>query len=111
MKIVDRKTFLAMPPGTVYGVTAEMVGCLPDKFEVKGKTWTNDWLYYSLDIPSHDSGEFMDNIHLMQTTGAEFPLEISLSRDGCFSETDHYFILDADDIKVLKDYYDRKYVE
>jgi hypothetical protein len=102
MKIVDRKTFLKMPEGTVYAKipTQWIVEDLCVKYE---STDYNDWYYMSFNwVDANDSGEAVDRLDEMFADPTKsYPVENSIARDGLFDEDDHFLIYEADDIKHI----------
>ena len=100
MRVVDRKTFMKLPAGTAFQ---------------KGKPWVwgglcfksdqmdNDWLYQQTDgIDAKDSGEMFAGLDEMLATGASYPIETALIRDGCFDEDDLFLIYEVDDIDQIQ---------
>ncbi len=101
MKIVDRKTFLAMPSGTVYSLYAP---CVFEQLQVKSTDCgDNDWIYCNLISPLHcDSTEhFLLNCEEMER-GGSVPLDFSLSeRDGCFEKDQLFAVWEESDVSAL----------
>jgi len=101
MKIVNRKTFLALPENIVYSKHFEEDGF--NELQIKGETWSSDFLYEDLnDFDDHDtSEERYEKIRRMRDNEESFPLRLdSCSRDGLF-EDDQWFAI-YDDIDVSK---------
>ncbi len=105
MRIVDRKTFLAMPEGTVFAKMAfpEVydIGALCIKGEDRGP---ND--FWVLD-PGHwwtgcsDSGDWFDGIDAM-VAGAEFALDTeTVVADGLFDDKQLFLVLSRSDVAAL----------
>lgn len=99
MRVVDRKTFMALPAGTAFQ---------------KGKPWVwgglcfkseqidGDWLYLQTDsIDANDSGEMFARLDEMLAAGARFPIETASTRDGCFGDDDLFLIYEAADLMHL----------
>lgn len=102
MRLVDRKTFLAMPGGTVYAKVPKK--WIVDDLSVKYKsTDYNDWYYTSFSwVAAKDSGEAVDRLELMDANPkTSFPVEDAISRDGLFEETDKFLIYEAADIDLI----------
>jgi len=102
MRIVNRKTFLALPENTVYAKHFECDGF--NELQIKGETWTNDWLYENLnDFDDHDtSEERYDKIEAMRKEGKSFPLRLdSCSRDGLFDDEQWFAIYDKEDVAKI----------
>lgn len=102
MKIINRKEFLAMPSGTVYAkfTPADFFGDMC----VKHDTWTNDWIYQTLnDFDNwHNSAERYIRIDDMVGNGVSYPLLYdSSSRDGFFDEDQLFAIWEKEDIVKL----------
>lgn len=100
MRVVDRKTFLAMPPGTIYAKGEPWAfGNIQRKEDTLGD---NDWWYQSFDwIESRDMGEANERLTLMLETGASFPMDNSIQRDGCFDPGEIFLIYEDADIERL----------
>ncbi len=102
MKIVDRKTFLALPENTVYAKFFE--GDTFNNLQIKGETWTNDFLYEDLnEFDDCDSSEERyEKMERMVKQGESFPLRLdSSSRDGLFEEDQLFAIYDKEDISKI----------
>lgn len=101
MKIVDRKTFLAMPAGTVYAKIPVrwIVNNLCVKFET---TDYNDWYYMSFDwVDASDSGEAIDRLEEMWKSGTSYPVQNSVARDGLFDEDDHFLVYEQEEVEHI----------
>ena len=105
MRVVNRDKFLELPSGTVYRKLAEN----DDALYVKGDTINNgekniDWFYVSFnEVESEGSDEYYDRIDSMEQSGAEYPLEIGLSRDGLYEKGDMFYVLDGQDVMNIID--------
>jgi hypothetical protein len=102
MRIVDRKTFLALPENTVYAKFFH--GDSFNELQIKGETWTNDFIYEDLnDFDDHDtSEERYEKIDKMIQNGEIFPLRLnSCSRDGLYEEDQLFAIYDKEDITKI----------
>lgn len=103
MRIVNRKAFLAMPPGTVY---AEGQPFAFGHWEVKGDTCgPNDWFSADLSayaIESTGSGDLRDKQEAMLADGASFPMDFDcIGRNGIYEDKSIFAILEPDDIRAL----------
>lgn len=101
MKIINRTAFLAMPEGTVYAKTPQkwMIEDLCVKHETSPH---NDWWYQSFDwVDAHDSGEAIDRLDEMADSGASYPVENSIARDGLFEDDCMFLIYEKDDIEYI----------
>lgn len=99
MKIVNRKTFLGLPKGTVYAKIPER--WIVQDLCVKYDSYDNDWLYMSFDwVDADNSGEASDRLDKMEH-GKSYPVNKSLSRDGLFDESDMFLIYEEHDINFI----------
>lgn len=102
MKIVDRKTFLAMPEGTVYcPYEPSVFGCL----SIKSTSSANDFVYLDLStaIRCTDSFDWSDKLDdsLENGTSLEMDFEGSYARDGAYVEDELYAVWEAADVQQL----------
>ena len=105
MRVVNRKTFLTLPPGTIYckGVTWAF-----DSICIKDDSLPSDWVYLNPAWPAaHDSGEAVDMLEKSLETGSSFPCEDAYGRDGCFNDKDVFLIFEKPDLEVFRSYIDR----
>lgn len=106
MKIVDRKTFLALPEGTIYakGVPWSFEG-LSIKDENAG---SNDWWYLEpCWVEANDSSEVFDRLTEMQERGASYPMQTSITRDGLYDEDAIFLVFERDDLLKLREMVDK----
>lgn len=104
MRVVDRKSFLAMPAGTIYckGVPWAFEGMC-----VKGDSLINDWVYLDMAGPyARDSGEANDLLQTSLETGSSFPCENAYGRDGCFDDKEVFLIFEGRDLEALRAHID-----
>lgn len=102
MKIVNRKTFLSMPSGTVYCEYESMANW--GELCVKRETIANggDWYYAPLiGVDAIDTGELADTLRDMEEDDC---IEVSndpniKQRDGMFDSEAMFLILDPKDIE------------
>lgn len=100
MRVVDRKTFLALPAGTIY---CKGIRWAFDGLCIKDDSLTNDWIYLDLAWPSaHDSGEAVDILEKSLETGSSFPCEDAMGRDGCFTEDAVFLVFEKPDLEALR---------
>ena len=105
MKIVDRKTFLALPNGTIYQDYRST--CADGNLLRKGDNiTTNDYYAACLSgesvVDAHDSGDFFDKFTAMEDTGASLPANFEVEcRDGMFEADARYFIYEREDVVKL----------
>lgn len=102
MRIVDRKTFLAMPIGTVY---QKYQPCCFDALMIKGETCaSNDWFEQEIGgniVGTNNSEEFFTACEAMQrgeTRAIDFDIQ---GRDGLFDNEQLFAVWDRDDVTNL----------
>ncbi len=103
MKIVDRKTFLACPPGTVY---ARYEPCIFGALEIKGENCgDDDWFYQELvgSIYCDNSTDFAMKLEDAIEKGESFKMDFDIeSRDGCYNEDEIFAVWEDDDVRQLE---------
>lgn len=100
MRVVDRKTFLDLPAGTLY---CKGVRWAFDEICVKADTLGNDWVQLSLNgIEAHDSGELFYRYEEMLQAGTSYPINESYGRDGCFDDDALFLVFERADLRALK---------
>ena len=105
MQLVDRKTFLSLPSGTVY---AKYEPCICQEICIKHDTISdNDWRYAALDtisfIDAESSTESVDKILAMKN-GDSIKTNIDVNatfRDGLFDKDQQFMVYSQDEIKDL----------
>ena len=100
MRIVDRKTFLTLPSGTVY---QKYEPCIFSGLAIKRDSLENDWFLTSLDDASFqnewDSGDHFD-LCAVAESGENVPLDYDIEqRDGCFDDSDLFAVWTKDDVR------------
>lgn len=103
MRIVNRTTFLSMPPGTLY---SEYEPVNFGQLCIKGHTTPNDIDFYSEQISdavdAKGSTEFFDILLRAQETGESFPLAFdSEGRDGQYNHEQRYAVWERADVEAL----------
>ena len=101
MKIVDRKTFIAMPPGTVF---SKYEPCVFGDLLIKGDSLPNDFCYQQIAdaIDCSGSGDYEDKLFLSQETGSSLEMDFDCQgRDGCFDEGQLFAVWERGDVKAL----------
>lgn len=105
MKIVDRKTFLALPPNTVY---AKYEPCVFGDLHIKGESWVSphpgDWWEVSLAdaIDFHDSGQFCEDLERARETGCSLRMDFECeTRDGLYDEHQLFAVFEPQDVAAL----------
>jgi len=104
MKIVDRKTFLALPDETLF---SKYEPCVFGDLTIKGETvGANDFLTQQIcdAVRCRDSGEFANILYVAQETGRSFEMDFNcMGRDGIFEDEQLFAIWDhADIIDLIK---------
>jgi len=102
MKIVNRDTFLSMPPNTVY---ANYKPCFFGEICIKGETLNNDFSFQSLlNIKSESSEEFISILEDARANGNSFQLDLDCEgRDGLFDKDQLFAIFEKQDVIMLID--------
>jgi hypothetical protein len=104
MRVVNRKTFLSLPAGTIYCKGEPWAF---DSICIKDDSLANDWIYLNPAWPSaHDSGEAIDILDDSLKTGSSFPCEDAYGRDGSFDEKEVFLIFEKADLETLRAYID-----
>lgn len=99
MRIVNRKTFLELPAGTVY---CKGVRWAFDGLSIKGDSLENDWFYLDPAWASaHDSGEAIEILERSLEIGISFACEDAESRDGRFDDDAVFMIFEKIDLVTL----------
>lgn len=102
MKIVDHKTFLSMPAGTVY---SKYEPCIFEPFCIKGKSISyGDFFYQTIvdSVKCRGSDEFHGLLDDSEKNGTTFPLDFdSQGRDGCFEVDQLFAVWDDSDVEAL----------
>ncbi len=104
MKIVDRKTFLALPPDTVY---AKFEPHFFGPLTIKCKTIGKDWYYQALAcaVACDSSIEFNDKMDAAVIDKAlSLPMDFNDEfRDGLFDENQLFAVFEDADVEALVD--------
>ncbi len=109
MKVVDRKTFLEMPEGTVYckiqfrdpkpGEYATSRNGWDSSFDIgdphiKGSSLENDFICFGIGDFQAKEGDHNDVLqYICDHLGTDVPFELAASRDGLFDDTHVYFAI------------------
>lgn len=100
MRVVDRKTFLTLPAGTIY---CKGVQWAFDSLSIKDDSLENDWIYLDMAWASaHDSGEAVDILARSLEAGSSFACEDAFGRDGCFNDDAVFLIFEPADLWALR---------
>jgi hypothetical protein len=103
MRIVNRKTFLVLPPGTVF---SEYEPCVFTGLFIKTETCRGGGDYCEQDlignVKCHDSGEFGEILEDARENGQPFDLDFNVDcRNGCFNFDQLYVVYETKDIQQL----------
>lgn len=101
MKIVDRKTFLFMPPETVF---CKYFPCVFEEMRIKLDTFGDDFTYQGVigEIECHSGYERIDDLFRSIETGESLTMCFDdVSRDGCFDEDQLFAVLERQDVANL----------
>jgi hypothetical protein len=106
MKIVDRKTFLALPPETLFSKYGGPESCVIGELLIKGETWTNDFLYQEIvdSVNTDSGGDAYEIIERAEKSGESFAMDFNcLSRDGLFDQDQLFLVWEKADVDALKE--------
>ena len=100
MKIVDLKTFRAMPEGTLY---SKYRPAYCDGLMIKGETWEYDFLYQDLiGNLKAESSEIEAEQYDKAEAGESVPLDFNVQgRDGLFEKDQLFAVYEKDDLAGL----------
>lgn len=101
MKIVDRKTFLALPENTLF---SKYHPCYLDEIMIKGETIENDFECQDISnaIRCYDSDEYMDLLLNAEHNNAEIELDLECAdRAACYNEDQLFAVWDRKDVLTL----------
>ena len=103
MQLVDRKTFLTLPAGTVY--TKYMAHDNGDIAIKQGTVGDNDWTYTPLDticfIDVQDADDLFDKLEELKPDDVIDTYMETSYRDGLFQEDAQFLVYSQDDVKKL----------
>jgi hypothetical protein len=103
MRIVDRKTFLALPCGTLF---AKYEPCVFGELAIKEETSAEIDFYVQDIIPwfegAHDDGQYFNMLDRMAAGEQPPPLDYNIvCRDGYFDEDQLFAVFDRSDTEAL----------
>ncbi len=102
MKIVDRKTFLALPDDTLF---CKWEPCCFGELTIKGESLDNDFREQQIGgeaVKCNDSGEFSELCNRAAMTGASVELDFyGQGRDGCYDEDQMFAVWETADVAML----------
>jgi hypothetical protein len=100
MRVVDRKTFLTLPAGTIY---CKGIQWAFDGLHIKDDSLENDWIYLDMAWPNaFDAGDAVDILQRSLATGSSFECEDAFGRDGCFNDDAVFLIFEKGDLIALR---------
>lgn len=103
MKIVNRETFLVLPPGTLF---SKYKPCYFEELCIKGETlgFCNDFLVQQIAdaIQNTGSGDFSERLFRSEAEGDSLPMDFDYEgRDGCFDDDQLFAVWERADVKAL----------
>ncbi|RWF33754.1 hypothetical protein [Mesorhizobium sp.] len=102
MKIVDRKTFLAMPAGVLF---CKFKPYIFGEVSIKTGTVGNDFVVQDIAgwfEGAHDTFSYIDGIDAMIEKGVSYPMDYDCdSRDGLFDEDQLFAVWERTDMERL----------
>jgi hypothetical protein len=105
MRVVERKAFLALPPGTIY---CKGVKWAFEALCIKGETFRNDWYYLNPAWPyAGDSGAALNLLDDGFINGTSFSCETAETRDALLEADAVFLIFEDADLVFLRGMIDR----
>ena len=101
MKIVNRETFLELPPGTLF---SKYRHCYMEALEIKGDSLRNDYCFQQIAeaIACTSSVQHTDLLDDMATAGLSVPVDLNCQgRDGCFEMDQLFAVWEHADVEAL----------
>lgn len=105
MRIVDRQTFLALPPNTLYSKYAP---CFMEHLHIKMDTlpsdYASDWWEVQIAdaVDCQGSADFADKLHEAEKNGTSLAMDFETQgRDGCFDEDQLFAVWEDADVRAL----------
>lgn len=93
MRIVNKRTFLELPEGTLFYKLDENLSKKTDLL-IKEESWDDDFRYYVLT----DIEDDIDVLYDIKKNDVSTVLDISMYRDGLFNNTELYVVYEKHDI-------------
>lgn len=103
MRFIDRKTFLALPPGTVFSHCVSGTFGSFDGLSIKGESLPSDYYEENLVLPlrADDSEEWVRAVERAEA-GEEVELEFGVEqRNGLFDDSERFAIWSSSDVAAL----------
>lgn len=111
MRIVSRKEFLKLPPGTLYQQCREKwaFGDMHVKYDslIFDESGDGDFVCAAFTSIEADSSEqLFDRMEDMCDNGASYPLELDCAgRDGLFERDALFMVYEKADVEALRDFF------
>lgn len=101
MKIVDRKTFLAMPENTVF---SEWEMCIFGPLMIKGESLTNDFFQQEIAdaVDSESSEDLVKQCEYAAATGFSIGMNFDVQgRNGLYHDGQMFAVWEPEDVSAL----------
>jgi hypothetical protein len=101
MKIVDRKTFMAMPGNTLF---SRWEPCVFRELAIKGESWERDFLTQEIAsaVKCDGNEDFFDRCDNAARTGESLALDLDcVGRDGLFDDDQMFAVWETQDVLAL----------
>lgn len=104
MRVVNRKTFLSLPVGTIYCKGFEWTF---ESLCVKGETLEfNDWFLLDPSWIDEDSSTCFESLGEMLERGTSRPMQDTICRDGCYDDGAIFLVFEKADLHKLREMID-----
>ena len=102
MRLVDRKTFLGMPIGTIFCKKSykNVLGII-SSIQVLTDVGRNDFNSIDLGCWHPKDSDFSEGWVRVQDEGETIEMELSDMRDGLYDESEMYYIFSKDEIQQM----------
>ena len=103
MKIIDRRSFLAMPPGTVF---CKYEPVIFGEILIKEESLENDFFYTQTisAIDGDSPGDIFEMLENSKESGSSFNMDFDcVSRDGMFDDEGLFVVFEEKDVIMLID--------
>lgn len=105
MKLIDRKTLLQMPKGTVFAKKTQIFE-ETSPILVLGECLKNDFFYVNISSFSYGNGS-IDTCDafwsLEKNLGENIEMELWEGRDGMFDDEEMYYVFSKDEVQQMVD--------